>query len=476
MAQAFAPASAAQRMLAESTAAAQNAAIPWSAGRPHQTQTLVNALAKNDMTAVEFQAARALLPIAFYFTLPPLVADAGEWAPASLAPDVDRGFNGWVWVPVQLFGASPDARSYGLIALFYSPVTPRPVTQWTVVLGTQTPTQQWRTTARDVDMALTHSTSDGKETMTLAWEGDNHVTLVRDAASGATAADVDAAQDGMRVTARAKSQRGPTFQFARHSLQPLGPLFTTYWSVVDGVVAPGAATIDGVSAETGGTLWYDSQQLGLQPLPPLLRMLGSLAPYEAPKWLWFSAMLPSTSLSVLVGGNSVAPALRGVAVSATATLWRRDMAHQVFGVPVRVRVEAFFTNFPGVPHQVSLAFGPTTSDAVRDVRRGVTLTSTFPRDASAVAFGIGAMCDVPGVVYLADGSLARDSSAVLEAAYFGEWTPARFAAIAGFGEEYGAPSSIQDPTPAALTLTAAALGVGALAVGAAAAAVATSSK
>jgi hypothetical protein len=152
------------------------------------------------------------------------------------------------------------------------------------------------------------------------------------------------------------------------------------------------------------------------------------------------------------------------------------MAHQVFGVPVRVRVEAFFTNFPGVPHQVSLAFGPTTSDAVRDVRRGVTLTSTFPRDASAVAFGIGAMCDVPGVVYLADGSLARDSSAVLEAAYFGEWTPARFAAIAGFGEEYGAPSSIQDPTPAALTLTAAALGVGALAVGAAAAAVATSSK
>jgi hypothetical protein len=469
----------AQRTLAGSIARAQNAPIAWTAAPPRPTQTLIDALASGSLSPAAFQAARALTPPVYFFSATRgLVPDLGANTPVSLMPDATRGFTSWVWLVVQL---QDDASTYALVALFYSPVGgagDASATQWMLVVGTSTRTASWRSAFADVQVTLTREVVDNKETMTILWPAavsaadptTDYIALVRDVASNATTASVRARLSGLSVVVDgAASKRGPTYQLAPYGVEYMGPVSTLYWSLVDGVVAPRAATIDGVVSAARGCLWYDNQQLALEPQPPVARMLGSLLPYSAPQWLYYAAAVGNdVHVTTSVFGPSMRAALQRQSVRVAVTVWAPDAPLPMYNVSATLRVLQTFARHQTVPYAVELTFardadGLSPAAAAALLATPLTLQTTFPRDARNVAFGIGVASDVPGVV-LRRGAPVAGSFAVLEATYFNTWTPHDFAKVVGIGERYGNPTSLVDATPAALTLTAGALGAAALVV------------
>jgi hypothetical protein len=308
-----------------------------------------------------------------------------------------------------------------------------------------------------VQVTLTRGVADGKETMTISWPAavpadaaaKDYITLVRDVASNATTASVRARVPGLAVVVDgAASKRGPTYQLAPYGVEYMGPVSTLYWSLVDGVVSAAR-----------GCLWYDNQQLALEPL----------LPYSAPQWLYYAATVGNdVHVTTSVFGPSMRAALQRQSVRVAVTVWAPDAPLPMYNVSATLRVLQTFARHQTVPYAVELTFardadGLSPAAAAALLATPLTLQTTFPRDARNVAFGIGVASDVPGVV-LRRGAPVAGSFAVLEATYFNTWTPHDFAKVVGIGERYGNPTSLVDATPAALTLTAGALGAAALVV------------
>ena len=325
---------------------AAKAAGPWQQDAARASQKgVTDRAAAGPIGPRDATAIAETLPSFFVQNFPALDADENPASgPVHLGPVLDKGFKSWYWHLGSVAGT-------GVVVLLTATAIAVGVVAWTLACGyvNPAPPHEW--------IQVPPVYLDATQVQTLG----NGVTFANEQVTGSITASetgfkLQVTSTAFQYSVVAASARGPTYEQSTGAVEVLGGTFQTgYWSIVDGVVAAGGATLNSVAGS--GRAWLDYQQEGLFPLSGAQKFLVGLSTPSAgigTPWLWAAVQLPGVQMAVrVISASAVAAISAGTPAAALVNVWTVGAAPQ-YGVQGTVQALAWTG---GAPSSIRLVLG-----------------------------------------------------------------------------------------------------------------------